>query len=145
MIRLATQEAFDDWVSRMDGEIGALKDSLPESLSSVMDSTVESLVEVEKYLLEHYVSTDALLEDTVNYDRIGRYVGEVLRLHTGDSWHIELEEEEFAFFGSPVLRAPNSAMDSPFRLISTCIHRQTGDYIKTVATSKIRNASKRSD
>jgi len=67
MIRLATQEAFDDWVSRMDGEIGALKDSLPESLSSVMDSTVESLVEVEKYLLEHYVSTDALLEDTVNY------------------------------------------------------------------------------
>jgi len=25
------------------------------------------------------------------------------------------------------------------------IHRQTGDYIKTVATSKIRNASKRSD
>lgn len=141
MIILETQAAFDEWKSRMDEEVHSLKKTVPSELSSEMNYSVESLVDVEKYLLNRYSSPDDLVEDHVNYERFGRYVGEVQVKNSSVQWCIDLDNEEFAFFGSPVVGSQGTGRDSPFSLVTACIDRQTGDYLEKVVSHviKLRN------
>src|SRR5262249_24430626 len=66
-------------------------------------------------------------------DAAGRHIGLVFLLNVdGANWAINLENEDRAFYGLPIIRFSNGDEECPLAMATASLDRRTGDYLRTV-------------
>jgi hypothetical protein len=132
------EENFEWWITMIPDRIEELKQSLPQEISSKLDSSVNSLDVVEKYLLENYtIDTLHLPQNASLYDGLARYIGHAFKRNVKDAyWAIELEDKTDVFYNVPTLivKGTNTSPFCPLVMITTSIDRNTGNLLSTSIT-----------
>jgi hypothetical protein len=131
--QITERDQFEYWLIHMDDALQEFISSLSEDCSIDLDFSKQSLDQLEKWLLDQFPDTEAILEkkNSVIADGAARYIGETFRKHIGGHWDIELEDPRNAFFGLPILTA---YMDlptpiCPLALTTTSVDRRRGDFL----------------
>ena len=125
---IKTREEFEHWLFEMDDKLNMFFDSL--SISSRLDYSEASLIDIEKWVLIHYESIEKLQSDSHIFDLLAIYIGEVFRKNLNTTWDIILNDPEYAYYQVPEIKLPTPVC--PFFLLTASIDRQKGDFIKTV-------------
>ena len=146
--RMQTPEEVQSWLGDVERELGEFMNAIPKELREQMDYSVTSLDKLEAWLLSQYNK----LYDAYNAEGLkllagaGCYIGESIRKSTGAEWYVELEVQDDAFFGYPVLRkaletadgVPDFRWARPFTLLTASFKRRTGTFIRDVAEKFIK-------
>jgi hypothetical protein len=134
---------FDAWLLRMDGELAEFRESVPSDLNKQLDFSPTSFDHLEKWLLENFETSDQLRENRLLWDRIGRYVGETYRRHTGGRWEIVLDDPKFITYGLPDLidaKGQRASLTTHYAA-TAAIHRRTGRYLRPLLEKAIARAA----
>ncbi len=104
--RMQTQKEVDDWFADIEREIDEFMSVVPAALRDQLDYSVDSIDKLEAWLLSQYSYLAAAYnaEGLITLAGAGCYVGELIRKLTGAEWYVELEQQDDAFLGIPVLR-----------------------------------------
>ncbi|WP_040309496.1 hypothetical protein [Asticcacaulis biprosthecium] len=129
-------DQFEFWLMDMDDAIERFQKTVPQTNSTLLDFSPESLIAVEAFVLARY----AKIEDTrpmteaALLDGAARYVGQVFRKHLGGKWVIEFKDDKNAFYGLPQLAgmAGQRGQVSPLTLITASVDRRTGKFIRII-------------
>ncbi len=127
------RDDFEFWIIHMDDALDEFFDQLPQDVRRNLDYSPRSLDVLERWLLDHYSGSQALLvpSESKTLDGAARYIGETFRKTIGGYWTIDLDNPKNVFFGLPVLtgyRVPTA----PITLATTSTHRRTGTFLRTV-------------
>lgn len=137
-----TRDDFELWLFRMDEELDGLFNSLSEEIRQSLDYSLESLIELEKHLLNQYPSNKKILAESERnmFDGYVRYIGETIRKSAGGVWDIELDDSEKVFYQIPSLKSEKYGRVSPVTLTTACLDRRRGDYLYKVACVQKKRA-----
>lgn len=137
-----TRDDFEHWLFIMDDELTALFNLLPSDFTAKLDYSIESLIELESWILNRFDSLESVTapENMLVLDYLSRYVGEVIRRTVGGKWDIELDDVDDAFYRLPVLVHEKYGRECPVTLVSASVDRRKGDYIYKVANVNKRRA-----
>jgi hypothetical protein len=133
------QEDFELWLDILPDRVEEFKESLPTDISSQLDSSVNSLDIIEKYLLENF-TLDTIREpsNASFYDGCARYIGDTFRCNVfGAYWTIEFKDKNSVFYNLPILMVENTDTFAicPLTMITALIDRQTGVFLSTITTN----------
>lgn len=125
-------ETFIEWTTFTEDRFNEWKKSLPKEIAAKLDWTPESLLVVEKYLLDNYSAEDQKLkEKRPALDAIVSYVGDLIRKNIPETtWKIELEDETNIFYNLPYLVFKLGVPLSPHSLVQDALVEKTGSVIK---------------
>jgi hypothetical protein len=129
------RERFEDWLFVMDDELEAFVRSFPDEMSQQLNYSPESLGVLESWMLKTYSSPKHLSEDKMTWDKIGRYIGETYRKTLGGRWDVQLNSPEMAYYGLPVIIAPNLSPDCPLSFSTAALDRKRQNYLQSVLTN----------
>lgn len=89
------QEEFDLWVSSIDERISQWKETIPNTVSNKLNGLrPNSLIELEKYIIERYDNYQVFLDDNFAYNAALSYAGEIFKISFGYAeWYMELRQE----------------------------------------------------
>lgn len=137
-----TRDDFEHWLFVMDDELATLFSLLPANLSEKLDYSIESLIELESWILNSFDSLESVTstENKLVLDYLSRYVGEVIRKTAGGKWDVELDDVDDAFYHLPVLVHEKYGRECPVTLVSASVDRRKGDYIYKIANVKKKRA-----
>ena len=126
---------FNSWISTMDDRISDWLETLSKNDFLVFDFSVNSLDEMEKYLIEKYELKDLNNSNNkIEIDACMSYVLEVFRKNwTKSEFTIELKDEKNILFNRPAIRViPAKGMDfSPYQILPSIINlKKVGRYRK---------------
>lgn len=106
---------------------------LPDGLRRELDYSVGSLSALEAELLSKFQSIEDIRQDTFLFyhNAAAIYLGETARKACGGKWTINFDDEDFVFFGVPILelKGANSPV-CPMALITAVLDRRRGDYME---------------
>ena len=140
------REDFEHWLAHMDDAIDHFLASAPAAVRTRLDSSKESLVALEEWLLERYASTDEMLVSSESFviDGAARYVGEIFRKALGGRWELPLGDPSYVFHGRPQLVGFPAATTpvSPHSLVTAAADRRTGRFLLGVLESYLRDAQR---
>lgn len=126
------KDDFEAWVTFIPDEVAELKKMLPKELSETLDYSINSLNNLEKYLLQSYSSeTFVNAENKILLDRLARYIGLTFKRNIPTSyWDIELDDEKDVYYTLPVIKIKdiNLAPFSPHMLVTTTLDRERGTF-----------------
>jgi hypothetical protein len=132
------EEDFEWWITMIPDRIEELKQSLPQEISSRLDSSIDSLNVVEKYLIENYtIDTLRSPQNASLYDGFARYIGHTFKRNVKDAyWAIELEDKTDVFYNLPTLivKGTNTSPLCPLIMATTSIDRNTGNLLSNSIT-----------
>jgi hypothetical protein len=136
------RDDFETWLFSIDDELEEFLQSVSTDFAEKLNYSLDSLLEIEAYILEQYDSIDEIMKASNKraLDRLSIYVGESIRKSIGGNWDIELDDSEDVFYKLPVLRHPKFGTECPLTLVTACIDRKKGDYIYKIANVKKRRA-----
>jgi hypothetical protein len=123
----------------MDEVIESFKVLLPQSIIDKLDYSKASLDIIEDWLLEKYPKISEL--EKQDYEGVARYVGETFRNELNTAiWSIQLDDEEIAFFGIPVLIGDKKIASPicPHALVTASIDRQKGTFFSTILNNLLK-------
>ncbi|TCW41729.1 hypothetical protein EDC32_1011396 [Laceyella sacchari] len=123
------EDWFEEWLMLLPDELEKIEKSLHHL---DLDYSPESLLRLEGWILDHYPSMDAILDDREKMilDALLRYVGEVFRVHLQGKWEIVRGDPQYVFDYLPIIRFSGSIPNtSPLSLIIASIDRHTGEFI----------------
>ena len=145
---LSNRDDFDHWVSYMPDGLKHFFDGLPDQIRNKLDYSPASLDALEKWILETYPSTEAMLKPD-QASRVGgaaRYIGETFRKAIGGHWDIRFDDPNNAFFAIPILTGfnehPAPTPVSPLALTTTAADRRTGKFLRTILENKLKRIVK---
>ena len=136
-MNLYSEAEFKVWLDDMQPALSRFFELLPDDLREKLDYSVESLDELEGWLLEIYSvkKMSNLVVDTPIGDAAGRYVGELCRKLLGGEWFVELDDEYYGYgrAGLKNLKKNRGGLPYIFPLfwVTASIDRQFGDFIST--------------
>ncbi len=124
-------ETFIEWTTFTEDRINEWKKSVPKEIASKLDWTPESLLIVEKYLLDNYsVEYQNSKEKRPALDAIVSYVGDLIRRSIPETiWKIELEDETNIFYNLPYLVFKLGVPLSPHSLVQDALVEKTGSVL----------------
>jgi len=127
-LMLKTREEFEKWLLDIDDKLESLFDSIKINIK--LDYSEDSLIDIEKWTIDHYNSIEDLENDFEIYELLAIYVGEVFRINLRIPWDIKLDDPKYAYYQVPEISLPTPVC--PFFLLTASIDRQKGNLIKTV-------------
>ena len=105
-----------------------------------LDYSIESLDEIEGWILANYKEIKDLIADSKMLDYLTIYIGETFRKYIGGKWFIDLKNKKNAYYGMPVLTDPSYRLEvykAPMTFATACIARQKGNYISTILRNNL--------
>lgn len=109
--------------------------SLPESCRGLLDDSPASLEPLERLFLEKYSSPKQAMEpnQATFLDGAARYFGEVLRRGTGSKWQLRRDDEDFVYYGLPILFGGTIKVMAvcPLTSMTTLLDRRTGRFLSS--------------
>ena len=88
-----TQESFEEWVSHIP-EMEQFTTQFAKENHLILDYTMDSLDDLERWILDHYSNAQKLIADSEILDRLTIYLGETVRKYIGGRWVIDLENKK---------------------------------------------------
>ena len=130
-MRLHSRAEFETWLAN-DLEV---RDELATLVGTDPGITVESLDELEEFLLRRYDSPGQAL--TLNersvLDAAARQLGLVIILGIDDTaWDIDLTDPDDAYYRLPIVVIDDGPVECPLSLVTAALDRRTGDYLRKV-------------
>ena len=89
-----TQENFQEWIFHISDKMDEFTDEFAKENHLILDYTLASLDDLEKWILEHYSDAHELMADSKILDRLGIYIGETYRKYLGGKWVIDLKNKK---------------------------------------------------
>jgi len=132
----SSEAQFQNWLAHMDDAIEEFLARLPGEVRAHLDGSPESLDVLEAWLLERYLTMSGILSDDAlsNLNGAMCYVGEVFRKALGGQWRIRLDDPKYAFHGIPEVSflEKNDMPVAPITLVTASLDRRTGKYLSLV-------------
>ena len=141
-----TQEDFQEWIFFISDKMDEFTDTFAQENHLILDYTMDSLDDLEKWILEHYADAYDLIADAKMLDRLGIYIGETFRKYLGGKWVIDLKNKKNVYYSMPALMDPyDKVSTSPLPNATACISRNKGNYISRILVNRISNRTKTID
>jgi len=105
-----------------------------------LDYSIESLDEIEGWILANYKEIKDLIADSKMLDYLTIYIGETFRKYIGGKWYIDLKNKKNAYYSMPVLTDPSYKYEpytATMTFATACIARQKGNYISTILRNNL--------
>lgn len=137
-----TQENFQDWIFYIDDKMDVFTEDFAQENNLVLDYSIQSLNDLEQWILKTYDDEDKLIEDHRTLDLLAIYIGETFRKHIGGKWFMDTENQKNAFYMMPVLTSPEFKgvkYKSPMTYATASIDRQEGNYISTILKNNMQD------
>lgn len=121
-------DTFIEWTTFTEDRINQWKKNIPNEVSSKLDGSPESLLILEKFLLDNYTLEDQKdKEKRPSLDAIVSYVGDLIRKNIPETvWKIELEDETNLFYNLPYLVFKLGVPLSPHNLVQDALAEKKG-------------------
>ena len=134
------QDNFQVWLMKIDDELDHFFGKIPTELSSKLDYTINSLIEIEGFMLSEFKSIEELLSNKVIHNQIAIYIGETFRKNLNALWKIKKDDPKFAFYGLPIIVEPDTqnTLICPLTLATTAIDRNKGDFLHQILTNLLK-------
>ncbi|ASW74469.1 hypothetical protein IQ37_13335 [Chryseobacterium piperi] len=139
-----TQENFQEWIFYIGDKMDSFTEDFAHENNLILDYSIQSLDDIEKWIIKKYKDEDELIEDHKILDLLTIYIGETLRKHIGGKWAMDTENEDNAFYMMPVLTSPDFKgvkYKSPMTYATASIDRQQGNYISTILKNNMNDMS----
>jgi hypothetical protein len=129
-------ENFKTWITFIDDRVNDWKKEIPEDIVKQLDWSLESLHEVERYILNNYTREHILNQENKKaIDALASYIGETFRLHLPNArWNLELDDKRNIDFNTPtiVTNPPAGAPISPFPMILRILNDKSGGVLRRI-------------
>ena len=102
-----TQDDFEDWIILIDYKMDYFTGEFAKEQNLNLDYSIESLDEIEGWILANYKEIKDLIADSKMLDYLTIYIGETFRKYIGGKWYIDLKNKKNAYYGMPVLTDPS--------------------------------------
>ena len=136
-----TRENFEEWIILIPFKMEYFTDTFARENNLKLDYSMESLDELEKWILSNYKKVNDLIEDRKTLDYLTVYIGETFRKYIGGKWYIDLENKKNVFYSMPVLTSPEYkgvTCKSPMIYATASIDRQKGNHISTILKNSMK-------
>lgn len=138
-----TKENFQEWIFFISDKMDYLTNVFAKEQGLVLDYSLKSLDQLEKWLLLHFEnSSEIIVDDKAELlDYLLIYVGQTFRQYIGGRWLIDLDNKQNAYYSMPVLSDKNykgAIYKAPMLLITASINRKKGDFISTVLKNNMK-------
>jgi hypothetical protein len=137
-MQLHSYDEFQTWLAK-DLEV---REELYAIMGNELDPEVESLDELEAFLLARYASsTEALrLNERGILDAAARHLGLVMILNIeGAQWAVDFDDEDNTFYRLPVIRLDDGPEQCPVAMITTTLNRRTGHILRSAVESNVED------
>ena len=131
--RLFSKDEFQLWLARNEDLREELEHLMGGSKKLGVDTA--SLDALEAFLLARFADpASALRLDSRGIvDAASRQVGLVLMLNVdGAEWAINLDDKKRIYYQLPLIRFENGDEECPLSMVTACLDRRTGDYMRTL-------------
>jgi hypothetical protein len=130
---------FDAWLTDMDDALDRFLELVPAELAAKLDYSPESLVALERWLLQRYPDLQSLKIDPelALVDGATRYVGETFVRNLGAHWTLNTNPKN-VFYGLPVVTGHprQTTPQCPHKLLSAATARREGAFLRKVFDSQ---------
>ena len=136
-----TRENFEEWIILIPFKMEYFTNTFAVENNLKLDYSMESLDELEKWILSNYKKVNDLIEDRKTLDYLTVYIGETFRKYIGGKWYIDLENKKNVFYSMPVLTSPEYkgvTCKSPMIYATASIDRQKGNHISTILKNSMK-------
>ena len=89
-----TMENFEEWIILIPFKMEYFTDTCAKENNLKLDYSIESLDELENWILSNYSEIKDLINDTKTLDYLAVYIGETFRKHIGGEWFIDLKNKK---------------------------------------------------
>ena len=110
-----TRENFEEWIILIPFKMEYFTDIFARENNLKLDYSMESLDELEKWILSNYKDAEGLIKDKKMLDYLTVYIGETFRKYKGVT------------------------SKSPLTYATACISRNKGDYISTILRNNMEH------
>ena len=143
-----TKENCKEWISRISDKMDKFTKEFAGNNHLLLDYTMASLNDLERWILSHYQDANELLDDSSTLDYLTIYIGETFRGYLGGEWSIDLRDNENAPY--PVLLLMDTANKgetqiAPMAIATECISRNKENYISGILFNYIASGIKTID
>lgn len=141
-IKKEKQENFDAWIATIDERISDWFQGLSKEDVSLFDYSIDSLDEIERYLIKNYQLENLKDEkNKISIDAAASYIIKVFSIHwKSHKFKIELDDEKNVLFNRPsIITDPEIGMAfSPYYFLPSILNlKRVGD-LKHVLKTKWR-------
>ena len=143
-----TQEDFQEWIFFISDKMDEFTDTFAKDNHLILDYTLASLDDVERWILDNYSKIKDLLADKVTLDRLTIYIGETFRKYIGGKWFMDLKNKKNAYYSVPVLTDPSYRGEvylTPMFFATASINKNKGNYISSILMKHIADNIKTID
>ena len=140
-----TQEDFQEWIFQIEFKMDYFTSEFAQEQNLTLDYSMQSLDDLEAWLLTHYDNHHILMEDKKLLDYLTVYIGETFRKHLGGKWFIDLKNKKNAYYSMPVLTDPSYRGEvyiASMTFATACISRKDGQYISRILEYNIERQAK---
>ena len=140
-----TQEDFQEWIFQIGFKMDYFTKEFAEKEGLNLNYSMQSLDNLEAWILTHYDDHHALIADRKMLDYLTVYIGETFRKHLGGKWYIDLKNKKNAYYSMPVLTDPSYrgvVYKAPLTYATACISRKDGQYISRILKNNLENQVK---
>ena len=140
-----TQEDFQEWIFQIEFKMDYFTSEFAQEQNLTLDYSMQSLDDLEAWLLTHYDNHHILMEDKKLLDYLTIYLGETFRKHLGGKWFIDLKNKKNAYYSMPVLTDPSYRGEvyiASMTFATACISRKDGQYISRILEYNIESQAK---
>jgi len=102
-----TQDDFEEWLILIDFKMDYFTGEFAKEQNLKLDYSIESLDELEGWILANYKEIKDLIADSKMLDYLTIYIGETFRKYIGGKWYIDLKNKKFGKL-TVIERAPAS-------------------------------------
>ena len=143
-----TKENCKEWISCIPDKMNRFTHEFAGNNHLLLDYTMASLNDLERWILSHYQDANELLDDSSMLDYLTIYIGETFRGYLGGEWSIDLRDNENAPY--PILLLMDTANKgetqfSPMAIATECISRNKENYISGILFNYIASGIKTID
>ena len=130
-----SKENCKEWISCIPDKMDKFTQEFAGNNHLLLDYTMASLNDLERWILSHYQDANELLDDSSMLDYLTIYIGETFRGYLGGEWSIDLRDNENAPY--PVLLLMDTANKgdtqfSPMALATDCVGADKGNYLSGI-------------
>ena len=143
-----TQEDFQEWIFFISDKMDKFTDTFAKDNHLILDYTLASLNDVERWILDNYSEIKELLADKVTLDRLTIYIGETFRKYIGGKWFMDLKNKQNTYYSVPVLTDPSYrgvVYLTPMFFATASINRNKSNYISSILMKHIADNIKTID
>lgn len=124
MNKVELEDKFNWWITCIPDKIYFLKDYF-QKVNIDLDYSLNSLDELENYVVNTFSIQDLLTNYTDLYDAVASYLGCVYKININISkWYIELDDTKYAYFNKPELIVEKLTRFQPHSYIDVAIDRK---------------------